>query len=102
MTQQSIEVQDAAERLFVEQALALFREMRGVARQAADGEVLDQAEVFAVRQGRELIRQGLQSVLQEQAEEVEKKGRLRGPVAVEPRGPIGGARRKRSRRPRES
>jgi hypothetical protein len=73
MTKGKIAVDDGAEALFVEQALAVFRELRQTAKDAPDGEVLHQAEMVAVRQGRELIRRGLESVIQDQAEEVEKK-----------------------------
>lgn len=74
MTKGRVECKDAAEALFLEQALAMYREMREVAGSAPDGEVLHEAELFAVNGGRELIRKGLEGVLQEQAEEVEKRG----------------------------
>lgn len=75
MAKRKIAVDDNVEALFAEQALAMFRELRQTAKDAPDGEVLHQAELFAVREGQELIRQGLESVIQDQAEEVEKKGR---------------------------
>ena len=75
MIKGKIAVDDGVEALFVEQALAMFRELRQTAKDAPDGEVLHQAEMLAVRQGRELIRKGLESVIQDQAEEVEKKAR---------------------------
>ena len=55
--------------------LAMFRELRQTAKDAPDGEVLHQAELFAVSEGQKLIRQGLESVIQDQAQEVsgEKK-----------------------------
>ena len=75
MARRRIAVNDSAEALFAEKALAMFRELRQTAEDAPDGEVLHQAELFAVREGQELIRQGLESVIQGQADEVEKKGR---------------------------
>jgi len=75
MTERKFAVNDSVEALFADKALAMFRELRQTAKDAPDGEVLHQAELFAVREGQELIRQGLQSVIQDQAEEVEKKGR---------------------------
>jgi hypothetical protein len=75
MARWKIAMNDSVEALFTEKALAMFRELRQTAKNAPDGEVLHQAELFAVREGQELIRQGLESVIQDQAEEVEKKGR---------------------------
>ncbi len=59
----------------VEQALAMYREMRNAAREAPDGEVLDRAEALAMARGRELTRKSLEAVLNEETQEVEKKGR---------------------------
>jgi hypothetical protein len=75
MARKKIAVDDGVEALFAEKALAMFRELRQTANDAPDGEVLHRAELFAVREGQELIRQGLESVIQDQADEVEKKGR---------------------------
>jgi hypothetical protein len=83
MARRKIAVNDSAEALFTEKALAMFRELRQTAEDAPDGEVLHQAELFAVREGQELIRQGLESVIQGQADEVEKKGRRPERVLVE-------------------
>jgi hypothetical protein len=44
--------------------------------------VLGVAETLAVAKGRELTRKSLEAVLQEQAEEVEKKGRTAEPAAA--------------------
>ena len=75
MYPREIRVDNPQEALVVEQALAMYRETRNVARDAPDGEVLDRAEVFAMARGRELTRKTLESVLNEEAREVEKKGR---------------------------
>jgi hypothetical protein len=98
MSGRKIETQDEREALFMEQALAMFREMREVATQAPDGEVLNEAELFATSRGRELIRKGLESVLQDQAGEVEKKGRRPEDVFAEEFAHIAEASRRRSRR----
>ena len=58
----------------MEQALAMYREMRQAAADAADGEVLSVAERLVLTRGRELMRQSLRSVLQEEAQASEKKG----------------------------
>jgi hypothetical protein len=75
MYPRDIRVNNPAEALVVEQALAMVRELNRVCATAPDGQVLAQAELLAVSQGRELTRTTLEAVLNEQAEEVEKKGR---------------------------
>ncbi len=100
MARRKISVNDGVEALFTEKALAMFRELRQAAEAAPDGEVLHQAELFAVREGQELIRQGLESVIQDQAEEVEKKGRRPERVRAEELAHIAaGSRNRGSRRP---
>jgi vancomycin resistance protein YoaR len=85
MYPREIRVTSPLEALVVEQALAMVREMKRVADAAPDGQVLSQAERSAVSQGRELTRKSLEAVLSDQAEEVEKKGRVAEPVAAEDR-----------------
>ena len=62
-----------AEQLFIEQALAYYRDMKAVADNAPDGHVIHLAETFAVIQGRELVRKTLALVVQEQVADHEKK-----------------------------
>jgi len=80
MYRRDIRVNNPTEALMVEQALAMYREMERTANAAPDGQVLAQVEQLAVTRGREFTRKALESVLNEQAEEVEKKGRLRDNV----------------------
>lgn len=61
------------ETLLVEQVLAMYREIREVAQNAPDGEVVTQTEMLAVIRGRELTRTCLQSLLQEEIRRNEKK-----------------------------
>src|ERR1051325_8455816 len=75
MYPRDIRVSNPLEALVVEQALAMVREMKRVADAAADGQVLNQAEAIAMSRGRELTRKSLEAVLNDQAVEVEKKGR---------------------------
>ncbi len=75
-----IRVQSPAQALIVEQAWAFAQELERVASSAADGHVLAQAEKCAVDQGRELLRFNLQTILQAQAERVEKKGSRPAPA----------------------
>ena len=96
MGSRKVAVRDEREALFVEQALAMFRELRQTAKDAPDGEVLHQAEMFAVRQGQELIRKGLESVIQDQAQEVEKRGRRPERVLAEELALIAAEKGKRS------
>lgn len=82
MYPRDIRVNSPLEALVVEQALAMVREMKRVADAAPDGQVLSQAETMAVARGRDLTRKSLEAVLNDQAEEVEKKGRRPGRVRV--------------------
>jgi len=66
-------IENATEALIVEQALAMARDLKQVADDAPDGQVLARAEQAAVRQGRELTRKSLEAVLNAQGEELEKK-----------------------------
>lgn len=84
MFSRNIRVESPEEALIVEQALAMYREMRHAAAAAADGEVLSVAESLAMARGRELTRKSLESVLGEEAVALEKKGPRPGDVfAVE-------------------
>ncbi len=65
---------DPTERLIVEHALAFARELRRTASSSPDGQVLRNAETVCLTQGRELLRTALATVLQAEADGVEKKG----------------------------
>ncbi|MEN6405555.1 MAG: hypothetical protein ABFC77_03695 [Thermoguttaceae bacterium] len=80
MYRRDIRVNNPVEALIVEQALAMYREMERTATAAPDGQVLAQVEQLAVTRGREFTRKSLEAVLNQQAEEVEKKGRRRDNV----------------------
>jgi hypothetical protein len=75
MYPREIRVENPQEALIVEQALAMYREMRCIAREAPDGEAFDRAERLALDRGRELMRTSLETVVNDEAREVEKKGR---------------------------
>jgi hypothetical protein len=98
MYPRDIRVNNPAEALIVEQALAMFREMQRVADAAPDGHVLSQVEQLAVVRGREFTRKGLEAVLNAQAEEVEKKGRAAGPAPAADRDTTAGGKNARSSR----
>jgi hypothetical protein len=86
MYRRDIRVNNPTEALIVEQALAMFREMERTANAAPDGQVLALVEQLAVTRGREFTRKSLEAILNQQAEEVEKKGRAAEPARVADRG----------------
>ena len=65
--------------------------MEWTANAAPDGQVLAQVEQLAVTRGREFTRKSLEAVVNQQAEEVEKKGRAAEAVHVADRGIIADA-----------
>lgn len=89
MYPRDVRVESPQEALIVEQALAMYREMRAAAAAAPDGQVLSTAESLAVARGRELTRKSLETVVQAEIESLEKKGRssdrvlAAGPAPIE-------------------
>jgi len=71
------------ERLVADQAVMNLRSLNEACDAAADGTVLAVAENLALAQGRNLIRKTLETALNRQREEVEKKGRRHRPAAAE-------------------
>lgn len=92
--ERTVTIRTDLERILVDQALAMARELEAVTDAAADGQVLAAAELAALRSGRELTRRALEAALQRQAEAVEKK---RPPAAS---APAAAAAPSRTRRPR--
>jgi hypothetical protein len=80
MAAHEIRLTDPVEALVVEQALALVRQLKQTCQSAPHGQVLAQAELVALAQGRELTRQALEAVLNQQAAAAEKKGPRGGPA----------------------
>ena len=62
------------ERLLAEQAVMQFRTLRKACAEAPDGKVLSVAERLTLQQGRDAMRKTLETALQLEAAEVEKKG----------------------------
>ena len=89
-----IRVENNVERLLVEQALSMARELKEACRTAPDGQALDRAEQVALARGRELTRNALELTLNAEAEEVEKQN-APGRTCE-----CGGPRRHRGSRPR--
>jgi hypothetical protein len=75
MSQTTFIAENPTEALLLEQALVFARQLTRVADGAPDGHVLALAEKCVVTQGRAFLQQALQTVLQAQAPQVEKKGR---------------------------
>ena len=71
----TITVNSEAEKIAVQSALAMTREVQAAAESAAPGTILHQCELAALEGGRELTRNTLEQVLQQNADEAQKKGR---------------------------
>ena len=74
MSSLSWEQLSAEERLLAEQAVLQYRALRKACAEAPHGKVLGVAERLAVDQGREMTRRTLETALQQEAGEAEKKG----------------------------
>ena len=80
----SIPVETEYQRLIVEQALALARELERAAAAAPHGRVLQRAEGLLLTQGRDFLRGALEQHAQCTADEAVKKGGPPGPAAGGP------------------
>jgi len=70
------------QRLIVERALALAKELEATAGSAPHGQVIDRCESLLLGDGREFLRRALEDTLQAQVDALEKKGRPAGPAPV--------------------
>jgi hypothetical protein len=89
----------AFQRLMMEQALTIARELEQAGDAAPDGRVLDQLETLAVARGRDFTRGVLEGALQRQVEVLEKKLRHAAAVDAANCGTTKGRRRVKSSRP---
>jgi hypothetical protein len=80
MKSKQLQVRNEVEALLAEQAVLLARELEQTCTEAADGQVLDQAEGVILAKGRDLLRLALQASLQRHAATAEKRGRRGGNV----------------------
>ena len=69
----TVEYTTDAERLPYERAIAYVSELNQVGAKAAPGTVLDTCELFALEQGRQLLRDNLADTLQARIQAAEKK-----------------------------
>ena len=70
----TIEYQDDAERLALEQVIAYFAQLRQTALTAPDGTVLAACEQVALRDGRALLRSTLAAAVESRVAVAEQKG----------------------------
>ena len=61
------------QRLIVEQALVMAKELETAADSAPEGQVIDRCESFLLSHGRDFLRRVLESTLQTRVERLEKK-----------------------------
>jgi hypothetical protein len=78
----SVPVDTDFQRLVVEQALALAREVEATATAAPHGKVLHQCEGLLLTRGREFLLHTLQAVTQHTADEAVKKGGSPAPASA--------------------
>jgi hypothetical protein len=80
MIRRTMEFESEEELIAAEQAIAMARELRGLADAAPDGHVLAAVEAAALERGRSFLRDRLQDALNAQAADLEKKGGAAGPA----------------------
>ena len=73
MTSRKDRSDKTARALFLEHAAAYFDDLKVSAENAPYGQIFDHVEAFAVTHGRELIRQSMETLLQEQIDDHQKK-----------------------------
>ena len=77
MTTRKERAEKTGKELFLEQAAAYYDDMKAAAENATYGQTFNRAEAFAVLNGRELVRQSLEVIVQEQIDDLEKKRKRR-------------------------
>jgi hypothetical protein len=95
MTQPALDVQTPLQRLIVERALALAKELEATADSAPHGQIIDQCETLLLGVGRDFLRRALEDTLQTKVEDLEKKGRPPGHAPAAHRAATKGNRRGR-------
>jgi hypothetical protein len=90
-----------AKELFLEQAAAYFDDMNTAANNAPYGQVLHHIEAFALQEGRTLLRQSIEGLLQEQIHTHEKKKKRHSAKNVKRKNDIAATEEKESSAPSE-
>jgi len=93
--------QSEAEALVVQHALAFYRDMKRNAKNAPIGQFLNCAEAIVLTKGRELLCTSLETLAQEEVNEVEKKTKHDSVEPAERKKGTSVAKRKTSRPPQE-
>ena len=68
------------QRLIVERALALAKELESTADSAPDGQVIDRCESLLLGAGRDFLRRALEDTIQAKVDALEKKASPGGPA----------------------
>jgi len=71
--------EQTAKEYFLEQCAAYFDDLRAAAKNAPHGQVLNYVEAAVIEQGQELLRQSLETLVQDEIDEIEKKSDARLP-----------------------
>ncbi len=82
MNPASLDAMTPLQRIIVERALVLAKELEAAAGSAPNGQIIDRCESYLLGSGRDFLRRALEDTLQDRADALEKKGRPGGPVAV--------------------
>ena len=80
MNAASFDTMTPLQRIIVERALVLAKELEAAAGSAPHGQIIDRCESLLMGNGREFLRRALEDTLQAQVEDLEKKGRPAGPA----------------------
>lgn len=80
------------QRVIVEQAIVLAKELESTAEAAPNGRIIDHCERLLLGKGRDFLRQSLESTIRSRVELLEKKGARLEPARAEQRGETRGNR----------
>ena len=80
MNAATLDAMTPLQRLIVERALTLAKELEATSISAPDGQIIDRCETFLLTDGRDFLRRTLEETLRSRVETLEKKGRLAGPA----------------------
>jgi len=78
MTATNFDTMTPLQRLIVERALALAKDLEATAGSAPNGQVIDRCESLLLGAGRDFLRRALEDTLQDRVDALEKKGRPAG------------------------
>ena len=82
MTASAFDTMTPLQRVIVERALAVARELEATAGSAPHGQVIERCESLLLGEGRDFLRRALEDTLQARVEALEKTSRPAGPAPV--------------------